>query len=570
MPWRLFAGVILVFWGAAGILRAAPAAALDPQPERSSFTSRILGRAVPFEVLPPPGYSPDATNRFPVLYWLPDRSDDSNQPALLPGLVRQAILDRILPPLFVVYVRYGAEAFYTDAASGLTPAATTLVHELIPAVDRSFRTLPDRDNRAIQGMGRGGFGAIRFAIAHPDTFGSAASYSGVFHTAQAWANQPALREDFREIFGSQFERAATNQPAFLAQQHQAKLLGRTGLRLVVGHQDRWLAENRALRDVLRQNRLAVEWAEIREPITDGQPLPPEPALEGLEFAVSWLGTAKSTDRDGPWVNPPSALPPRLRHHVVYSALLERPVGYSLYLPPAPAKPPTNGWPVVYHLHGRDEDEGRHLETTGYLDVALRLGETQPFAWVWLYGGRGSWFMDSADGRVPAESVLLEEVIPQIEARWNLGGSPARRAVDGWGMGGFGALRYAARNPEMLGAAVIHNPVLPTLASLPSRFPDAWMSVFNTNPTFFSQTEPFRLLTQHADALRPLVRFRIVAGERSPALADARRLRDHLEAHRFATEFEEVPGVAGTGPDLFRQTGLRDIQFLGKAVNRPEP
>jgi S-formylglutathione hydrolase FrmB len=545
VTWTLLAGVILLVWVASGIVRAAPADQHAPQPERHTFTSRILGRAIPFEVLPPPGYSPDNTNRFPVLYWLPDRSDASNNLALPPGLVHRAILDRVLPPLFVVYVRYGAEAFYTDAASGLTPAATMIVHELIPAVDRSFRTWPDRDHRAVQGIGRGGFGAIRFAVAHPDTFGSAASYSGAFHAAQAWANQPALREDFREIFGSQFERAATNQPSFLAQQHQGRLRGRTGLRLVVGQQDPWLAENRALRDVLRQNRLAVEWAEIREPIIEGQPLPPEAALEGLEFAVSWLGSAKAADRDGPWVNPPTSLPPRLRHHVVYSALLERPVGYSLYLPPAPAKPPTNGWPVVYHLHGRDEDEGRHLETTGYLDVALRLGETQPFAWVWLYGGRGGWFMDSADGRVPSESILLEEVIPQVEARWNLGGSPSRRAVDGWGMGGYGALRYAARHARMFGAVLIHNPVLPTLATLPSRFPDAWMSVFNTDPVFFSQTEPFRLLTQNAESLRPLVRFRMVAGARSPALADARRLRDHLEALRLTAELEEVPGVSGS-------------------------
>jgi len=521
-------------------------------------------------VLPPPGYSPADTNRFPVLYWLPNRSVDSSSVALPPSLVHKAILDRVLPPLFVVYLRYGAESFYTDAASGGTPAATIVLHELIPAVDRAFRTLPDRENRAVQGIGRGGFGAIRFALAHSDTFGSAASYSGTFHSAQAWATNSALRDDFQEIFGSQFDRAATNHPAFLAQRYREQIRGRTGLRLVVSKQDPFLAENQALREVLRQARLTVEWAETREPLPENAQLPAHLALDGLEFAVSWLGMAKSSDRDGPWVNPPASLPPRLSHHVVYSPLLERPVGYSLYLPPAPAVPPKDGWPVVFHLHGREEDEGRHLETTGYLDVALRLGETQPFAWVWLYGGRGSWFMDSADGRVPSESILTQEVIPHIESRWKLGGSPARRAVDGWGMGGFGALRYAASSPPMFGAVVIHNPILPDLATLPSRFPDAWMSVFNTNPEFFSQTEPFRLLTRHADTLRPLVLFRIVAGERSPSLPDARRLRDHLNALRLTVDFDEVSGIAGTGPDLFRKTGLRDIQFLGKAVNRPEP
>lgn len=544
-------------------------AANTGQPERSTFASKILGREVPFEILPPPGYSRDGTQRYPVLYWLPD------DPAfdLSPQLVHDAIRQHILPPLFVVYVRHGAASYYLDAASGLNPASTVLVHEMIPAVDRAFRTLADRQNRAIQGVGRGGFGSIRFALAHPDVFGSAASYSGTFHPASAFASEPALREAFRETFGSSFERASTNHPVYLAQTRHARIRGRTGLRIVVGKQDRLLAGNVALRDALREARLDVDYVETQPPLSAGSPIPSDVFLQGLEFASSWIGLSRSADRDGPWVNPPAQTPPRLQHHVVFSEILERSVGYSLYLPPSTSTSPpasTNGLPVVFHLHGREEDEGRHLETTGYLDVAIRLGEVPPFAWVWLYGGRGSWFMDSADGRIPTQSVLLDEVIPHIEARWNLGGSPTRRAVDGWGMGGFGAARYAALKPSFFGAALIHNPHLPDLATLPTRFPDAWASVFNTNARFFSETEPFRLLTDHAEILRPRVRFRIVAGERSPALPDARRLQAHLDSLGLSTEFQRVPSVAGIGPDLFRHSGLRDVQFLGNAVTRPEP
>lgn len=545
-------------------------AANPPQLRQQSLASRILGRDIPFEILPPPGYTTNATNRFPVLYWLPDRSSTSSVATLPPQVVHDAIRNQILPPLFVVYVRYGADSFYTDAASGLTPAATTLVHELIPTVDRTFRTLPDRQNRAIQGIGRGGFGAVRLALAYPELFQSAASHSGTFYSANTWATNTALRDSFRETFGSSFERAATNQPVYLAQVHPHQIRGRTGFRLAAPRQSPFYAETRALRDTLQKHGITVEWTEGTENPPGNQALPENVAVDALEFAASWMGLARATDRDGPWVNPPARLLPRLQHHLVYSESLERPVGYSLYLPPQRSASTPQELPVVYHLHGRDEDESRHLETTGYLDVALSLKEVEPFAWVWLYGGRNSWFMDSAGGRVPAQSVLVDEVIPAIERRWNLGGSPVRRAVDGWGMGGFGALRYAALHPMTFGAALIHNPVLPDLASLPSRFPDAWISVFNTDPRYFAENEPFRLLTQHAETLRPLVRFRVVVGGRASARDDVGRLRSHLDSLKFAAEWEEVPTVAGAGPELFRQTGLRDIQFLGKAVHRPEP
>ena len=546
------------------------------RPETRTFASQILGRDVSFDVLAPPGFetgSPsNAPARLPVLYWLPDIGTPSDRFALPPNAVHDAIRRRIIPPLWVVYVRDGAASFHTDAASGRLPASTLLVHELIPAVDRAFPTVPDRAHRAIQGVGRGGFGAFFHAFAHPEAFGSAAAFAGSFPPTNAWANDPALRPLYAEVFGADPARLATNHPALLARTHADRVRGRTGFRLAVAKSDPRSEESRTMRTALRDARIDAEWSESIEslPSPGTGLLSDATALAGLEFASAWFGPARAADRDGPWVNRPPRLPPRLRHHLVFSDILDRPVGYSLYLPPDVSPSPTNPLPVVYHLPGRNEDEGSHLETTGYLDVALRLGDVPPWAWVWLYGGRSSWFMDSADGRIPSQSVLLDEVIPHIESRWSLGGSPHRRAVDGWGMGAYGAIRYAALAPPVFGAALIHNPFLPDLATLPGRFPDAWSGVFNTNPKYFSETEPLRLLTRNADALRDVVRFRIVTGELAPVLPDARRLRDHLGGLQYSAEFEAVPKTAGSGPELLRQTALRDLRFLGKAVTRPEP
>jgi len=547
------------------------AAEPTPAPETRTFASRILGRDIPYSVLLPPRDIPsDPSQRLPVLYWLPDNSTNPPNASLPTALVHDAIRRRALPPLLVVYVHQGASSWYADAPSGLSPASTIIAHELVPAVDRAFPTLADRRNRAIQGVGRGGFGAFLLALTQPDLFGSAAALDGRFPSTNDFQTDPAWKQAFLDVFGSDPARLATNHPVALARTRAEQVRGRTSFRLAAERGSPAAAETATLRNALRDQRLHCEWWEPRPPSpATSADTTHEALLESLEFAASSFSAARATDRDGPWVNPPDRLPPRLRHHLVHSDILDRPVGYCLYLPPGMPPVPDEGLPVIYHLHGRDEDEGRHLEATGYLDVAISLKDVPPIAWVWLYGGRASWFMDSADGRVPAQSVLLEEVIPHIEERWNLGGTPERRAVDGWGMGAYGATRYAALVPRFFGAALIHNPILPDLDSLPGRFPDAWSSVFNTNPRYFTETEPLRALARHTATLRDHLHLRIVAGERSPALPDAQRLRDHLQNLQLTPEFESVPGVAGSGPELLRHTGLRDLRFLGRALTRPE-
>jgi S-formylglutathione hydrolase FrmB len=46
-----------------------------------------------------------------------------------------------------------------------------MVKELVPYIDRNFKTLSSRDSRGIAGVFMGGYGAIRFGMRHPDVFG---------------------------------------------------------------------------------------------------------------------------------------------------------------------------------------------------------------------------------------------------------------------------------------------------------------------------------------------------------------------------------------------------------------
>lgn len=50
--------------------------------------------------------------------------------------------------------------------------------ELIPYIDENYRTISDKNNRAIAGLSMGGGGAIAYAQRHPSFFSSAVSLSG--------------------------------------------------------------------------------------------------------------------------------------------------------------------------------------------------------------------------------------------------------------------------------------------------------------------------------------------------------------------------------------------------------
>lgn len=53
---------------------------------------------------------------------------------------------------------------------------------LIPWVESAFHTATGRAHRAVMGLSMGGFGALSYAARHPDTFGAAASFSGLLDT----------------------------------------------------------------------------------------------------------------------------------------------------------------------------------------------------------------------------------------------------------------------------------------------------------------------------------------------------------------------------------------------------
>lgn len=60
-----------------------------------------------------------------------------------------------------------------------------MIFDLIPSIDRTFRTQKTRESRVIAGLSMGGYGAFMLSLRHPDLFGAAASMSGAVGSISA-------------------------------------------------------------------------------------------------------------------------------------------------------------------------------------------------------------------------------------------------------------------------------------------------------------------------------------------------------------------------------------------------
>ena len=51
------------------------------------------------------------------------------------------------------------------------------LQEFMPHIERNYRIVPGRSGRAISGISMGGYGALRFAFAHPELFSAVSAQS---------------------------------------------------------------------------------------------------------------------------------------------------------------------------------------------------------------------------------------------------------------------------------------------------------------------------------------------------------------------------------------------------------
>ena len=162
-----------------------------PRYETVQFESKLVGAPLHYNVILPADYKRGSSKnrRYPVLYLLHGLGGSAGDWVSK----RTHLADYAAQYPFIIVVPEGKDGWYTDGAAPGAKFESYFVEELMPDVDRRFRTLPSREGRAIAGLSMGGYGSMKFVLKHPELFAFAASMSGALAVA-SWTPDMRIPE----------------------------------------------------------------------------------------------------------------------------------------------------------------------------------------------------------------------------------------------------------------------------------------------------------------------------------------------------------------------------------------
>lgn len=271
-PRKLLSAIVL-----AGLLLFVPPTGVDSQvranrstrPTRSArvetvdFHSALVGKSLPYKVILPGDY-PTSARRYPVLYllhgWTAHYTD---------WATRTNVADYASQYRMIVVMPEGNDGWYSDSATIPTDKYESyILQELIPDVQRRYRTIESRYGRGIAGLSMGGYGALKFGLKSPGTFAFAGSLSGAL-AATTWTE-----DDLKAFKGINVSLVAAFGPGDSPQRKANDIFeitrGISPSRAAVlpyfyfdcGTEDFFLAANEQFAALLTEKKVAHEFREL--------------------------------------------------------------------------------------------------------------------------------------------------------------------------------------------------------------------------------------------------------------------------------------------------------------------
>jgi enterochelin esterase-like enzyme len=429
-------------------------------------------------VYTPPGYDNDRETRYPVLYLQHGGGEDETgwpRQGHTAFIMDNLIAERKARPMLVVMERGYARrpgdpapaprppAPARPAAPGQSPPPRpdfsrmfsafeeVMVKDLIPMIDATYRTIPDRESRAMAGLSMGGMQTFQITLKHLDLFAYLGGFSGggggfggaSFDPKTAHGGVMADPEAFNRrvrVLWLGIGTAEGRMYEGIKNYHEA--LEKAGIKHVYyespGTAHEWLTWRRCLHEFAPL--LFTASTSIGRRPGRG---PQRPIVLNADDVPAFSDPPAGFDAER------SDVPHGKLEMISYES---KSVGTTrkmlVYTPPGYTT--EKKYPVLYLLHGIGGDESewkRACKADVVLDNLLADGTIVPMIVV-MPNGRAQ-KNDRAEGNVMAsapafaafEQDLLKDVIPTIEARYSVQTDRDHRALAGLSMGGGQSLNF---------------------------------------------------------------------------------------------------------------------------------
>jgi S-formylglutathione hydrolase FrmB len=137
--------------------------------------------------------------------------------------------------------------------------------------------------------------------------------------------------------------------------------------------------------------------------------------------------------------------------------------YSIFLPPSYNRDQARKYPVIYFLHGLNNDHtswtvDRYGNIQNKVEEMMVAGKIPEFIMVHPRADN-SFYCNYADGTRKYENFVVEELPAYIESHYRIRSGREDRAIAGTSMGGYGALKIAMKFPGRYAAVAAHSPII---------------------------------------------------------------------------------------------------------------
>ena len=274
-----------------------------------------------------------------------------------------------------------------------------------------------------------------------------------------------------------------------------------------------------------------------------------------------------------WVTAPVTAP-GVQYRTFESAAAGTTVSFHVYLPPQYQTEPTRSFPLLVWLHGSGDGTLGIPWLSSYFGTAMAQGAIPPMIVLFPNGMNYSMWCDSKSGLTPMERVVIEDLLPHVDANFRTMGG-RHRIVEGFSMGGQGAGRLGFRRTDlfagvsMLGAGPLQDDFMdaPAGSDIPRATRERiFRNVWGSDPAYYTLQHPRTVVTNHAAAVigRGTV-VRLGVGSLDTLTPMNQEFAACLAALGVPHTFTEVPGVGHAAGDLLPALGAANWAFYNAAL-----
>jgi putative tributyrin esterase len=227
--------------------------------------SKLMSRQMPYRVITPANYESGGTEKFAVVYLLHGLTGHFSDWA-----DRTKLKDLAANYRYIIVMPEGDNGWYSDSATiERDKYESYIVGELIPEIDKNYRTFALRSHRGIAGLSMGGYGSLKFGLKYPEMFSLAGSFSGALQAASftdktlgnGWKT---LTDSIMSVYGAENSRVrAENDIYKITRELSAAQAGNLPFfYLDCGTEDGLIGSNREFAALLLEKKIPHEFRQL--------------------------------------------------------------------------------------------------------------------------------------------------------------------------------------------------------------------------------------------------------------------------------------------------------------------